>query len=174
MQSLAINNFKRFWFGGIIIFIVLVLFNPLLITDISPTGVVEHQLAGTGDRVDTIQFAWLAADVLHWAKILMVGDLFFIGIYAFGASCGGILLRGDERVMVKRLGALIMAAAILFCITDYIETIAQIIQLFAMKGNDNLAYLAAAVNPFKSASFMVTLIGLLSIIIWDKLLTKRR
>ena len=174
MKDIAHRNFKRFWIGGIVIFIFLVLFNPLLITNMSPTGIVEHQIAGNADNVNDIQNAWLSAGVLHWAKILMIGDLFFIGIYAFGALCGGVLLRNDDRVMVKRLGALIIAAAILFCITDYIETIAQVIQLFAMKGNDTLATVAAAVNPFKSASFMVTLIGLLSIIIWDKLLTKKR
>lgn len=172
MLEMATNNFKKFWIGGISIFVLLVLLNPFLITNVSPAGIIDHQIAGNADKVDAIQHAWLASGAISWAKIGMIGDLLFIGVYAFGAFCGGILLGHDGRKVVRRLGSLIIVSAILFCFTDYLETIAQVIQLFMMSGNDSLASIAAAVNPFKTAAFLITLIGLLGVIIWDKIRAK--
>lgn len=146
--------------------------NLLLITDVSPLAISDHQSAGSADRIDDIQLAWAAADVLIYAKISMIIDLFFIAIYSFGAVCGGILLRYDGRLFVRRIGSLVIAAAVIFCVTDYIETIAQIIQLFSMQGSDSLASTAALVGPAKSISFLTTFLGLLGTILWDKLKKK--
>ena len=104
----------------------------------------------------------------------MIADLIFITIYSIGALCGGILLRSDNRVFVKRIGALVIAASVIFFVTDQVETIAQSIQLFKMAGSDSLAKLAAAMIAPKTISFLVTLVGLLGVILWDKFLTKSR
>lgn len=168
MRDFAFKNFTRFWLLGILLLFVMVLGNLLLITDVSPLGMRDHQSAGSANRIDEIQWAWQSAEVIIYAKISMMIDLFFIGIYSIGAICGGILLRYDERLFIRRIGALIIAAAIIFCVTDYLETIAQIIQLFAMQGSDDLASAAAAVGPAKTIAFLTTLFGLIGPILWDK------
>lgn len=168
MKNFALNNFIRFWLLGILLLLVMVFGNLLLITEASPFGMRNHQSAGSADRIDEIQWAWQSAGVIIYAKISMIIDLFFIGIYSVGAICGGILLRYDERLFIRRIGALIIAAAIIFCVTDYLETIAQVIQLFTMQGSDTLASAAAAVGPAKSIAFLTTLLGLIGTILWDK------
>ncbi len=168
MKNFALNNFMRFWIAGLILLIIMIFGNLLLITDASPLAISDHQSAGSANRIDEIQFAWAAANLLFYAKTSMIIDLFFIGIYSLGAICGGILLRYDERLFVRRIGALVITAAVIFCVTDYIETIAQVIQLFSMQGSDKLAAIAAQVGPAKSIAFLTTIFGLLGIISWDK------
>lgn len=172
MLQLALNNFKRFWIGGIIILILLILLNPLLVTDASPLGIADHQAAGSAYNVNAIQNAWVMVGVIHWAKLAMIVDLLFISTYSFGAMCGGILLRHDKRRFISRVGSLVIASSIIFFVTDYAETIAQVIQLFEMQGSDSLANLAASVGPAKNISFLITLFAVLGIIIWDKFKNK--
>lgn len=168
MKDFALKNFIRFWLFGIALLLIMIFGNLLLITDASPRAISDHQSAGTAIRIDEIQWAWQTAEVIVYAKISMLIDLIFIGIYSLGALCGGILLRYDERTFIKRIGALVIAAAIIFCVTDYLETIAQVIQLFTMQGSDRLAAAAAAVGPAKSIAFLITLLGLIGTILWDK------
>lgn len=168
MQDLALRNFKRFWFAGLALLIVMLLGNSILITNAAPIGMANHQLAGDGARVDNIQLSWLRADVLIYAKISMIIDLIFIAIYSMGAICGGLLICYDKRRVMRRIGALIIAASIIFFITDYIETLSQAIQLFRMQGSDELAGFAASVGPAKKISFLVTILGLVGCLSWDK------
>ena len=44
-------------------------------------------------------------------------------------------------------------------LTDYTETVLQIIQLVADKGSDSLAASAATVRPFKVIAWIVTFVG---------------
>lgn len=149
--------------------VVLLVANVGLMMDGSPMGVVDHQSAGTAANVNAIQLGWQQAGKLTYAKANMLGDLIFIGIYSFGALCGGLLMRADERLMVKLVGGFVILAAVVFCITDYVETIAQVIQLFRMQGADNLAQIVASVGATKTAAFVITLLGLGGKIAVDKL-----
>jgi len=168
MRELALRNFKRFWLGGIALFLFMVFTNFTLITNISPMGISDHQSAGTAENINVIQEAWVQADAILFAKVSVIIDLIFIGVYAFGAFCGGILLRYDSRQYIKRIGSLIIAASIIFLLTDYIETISQAIQLFTMQGSDILANIAAMMGPMKIIAFLATIFGLLGTILWDK------
>ncbi len=168
MKDFALKNFLRFWLCGIILLIVMIFGNLLLITDVSPMAISDHQSAGSAAKINEIQLAWEVGGLTLYAKISMIIDLLFIGIYSLGALCGGILLRYDKRLSVQRIGALVIAAAVIFCVTDYVETIAQVIQLFSMQGSNSLASTAAMVGPAKSIAFLTTVLGLLGIILWDK------
>ncbi len=168
MKDFAYRNFRRFWIGGIILFGFIVILNFALITDVSPSGIGDHQGAGSADKINEIQYAWKDKGVLFYAYLGIAIDLMFIGIYSLGAFCGGILLRYDDSIMIKRVGSLVIAGAILFFITDYVETILQAIQLFSMQGHDDLAYIAASVRPAKTIAFLVTIVGLLSTILYRK------
>lgn len=168
MKNFALNNFLRFWLFGIVLLLMMILGNLLLITDVSPQAIGDHQSAGSAARINEIQWAWEEAGLIIYAKISMIMDLLFIGIYSLGSLCGGILLRYDERAFVRRIGALVIAATIIFFVTDYLETILQVIQLFSFQGSDSFASTAAAVGPAKIIAFLTTLLGLLGIIIWDK------
>ncbi len=172
MKDFALKNFIRLWLLGILLLIAMIFGNLLLITDISPMAMSDHQSAGSAARIDEIQWAWAAANLILYAKISMVIDLFFIAIYSLGAICGGILLRYDARLFVRRIGALVIAAATIFFVTDYIETIAQIIQLFSMHGSDALSSAAAAVGSAKNIAFLITFLGLVGTILWDKIKKK--
>lgn len=168
MQDLALRNFTRFWFSAIALLIVMLFGNFILITNAAPMGMGNHQVAGDAASVDAIQQSWLRADVLIYAKISMIIDLIFVAFYSIGAICGGILLCYDKRRYLRRIGALIIAASIIFFITDYVETISQMIQLFRMQGSDKLASFAATVGPAKKISFLVTILGLVGCLFWDK------
>jgi hypothetical protein len=57
---------------------------------------------------------------------------------------------------------LIMVAALLFCVTDYAETISQFVQAMQYKGSDLLAGIAATARPIKSLAWVITFVGLLA------------
>ena len=54
-----------------------------------------------------------------------------------------------------------MFAAFGFAITDYAETISQLIQAAVTGGDDRLASIAATVRPLKMVLFLVTFLGVL-------------
>jgi hypothetical protein len=125
-------------------------------------GISDHQVAGTAAKIDAIQNAWQAAGVLLIARASMAIDLLFIGVYSWGAWNGGKLMRGDASPGVRRIGRLVMAAALVFLITDYTETLCQFVQVMQMTGSDALAAAAATVQPIKSLAWLVTFVGLLA------------
>ena len=162
VESKLERNFWRYWLGGLLILAVMIAMNPWFTSDVSPWGIRDHQAAGTAARVDAIQGAWQAAGVMNFARFGIALDLIYIGIYSFGAYCGGRLFAGSERPSLRRLGWVIVAAAIIVGIADYTETICQFIQAMAFKGNDLLAGIAATAQPIKSIAFLTTFFGLLA------------
>lgn len=156
------KGFWRYWLSGLLLFAVMIALNPLIANSVAPTGISDHQAAATAVRVDAIQLVWQADGVLSLARLSMAIDLVFIGVYSWGAWLGGKMLRAESAPGLGRLGGAIMAAAVLFCLTDYIETIAQFIQVMQFKGSDALAGLAATVRPVKAVAFLVTFTGLLA------------
>jgi hypothetical protein len=156
------RQFWRYWLGGLLLLAIMAVMNVFLSLPSSLLGIIDHQTAGAGARVDDIQLGWKTGGVLTLAKISIALDLVFIAVYSWGAYLGGRVMRQEASPMLRRLGALIMIAAALYPILDYTETICQFIQVMTFKGSDVLAGIAATVRPFKSVDFLVTLIGLLT------------
>jgi len=171
-KNIAAQNFMRFWLAGLSLAALLIVTNVVFVTDASPFGILDHQKAATAANVNAIQNGWQQAGLLGLAKLSMIVDLVFIAVYTFGAICGGLLMRADDRIAIKRVGALVIAGALVFCVTDYIETIFQVVQLFAMQGSDTLAKVAASVGTAKVGGMLVSLTGLLGKIIYDKFSTR--
>ncbi len=156
------RSFRRYWPAGLMLFgIVIWLGWPLGIAEV-PGGILDHQAAGSAAEVDRIQRAWLVAGLYDRAKLAMVGDLVFIGVYGLGAWYAGLAFRESALPKLRRLGGLLIAAAALFLATDYIETIAQAIQLFDARGSDGLAQIAATMRPVKVVAWVVTFAGVLA------------
>ncbi|MFD1766323.1 hypothetical protein ACFSAG_05650 [Sphingorhabdus buctiana] len=154
--------FWRFWLSGLMLFALMIALNPSISNGAAPMGISDHQAAATAARVNEIQAAWQSYGVLWLARLSMAIDLLFIGIYSWGAWQGGKMIRASTSPGLARLGLAIMAAAALFCVTDYMETTSQFIQVMRFEGSDVLAGLAATVRPVKTVAFLVTFAGLLA------------
>jgi hypothetical protein len=162
IETAVEKNFWRYWLFGLLLFAAMIALNPTLTNGSAPMGISDHQVAGTAAKIDAIQNAWQAAGVLLIARASMAIDLLFIGVYSWGAWNGGKLMRGDASPSVRRIGGVVMAAAVVFLITDYTETLCQFVQVMQMKGSDTLAAAAAMVQPIKSLAWLVTFVGLLA------------
>jgi len=161
------RNFWIFWLGGLAVFIGIVVTNGMLVTDIAPGGIADHQSAGTASQVNAIQQSWAEAGRLNFAKWSMIADLVFIGLYSIGGIIGGRLIWQDAHSpSLKKLGLFCVLAYFLFGLFDYLETISQITQLLQNTGNDALAALAATVMPPKVITWIAGTIGLIVALIW--------
>jgi len=161
-ETLLERRFWRFWLSGILLLALQIVLNVWLMNDVSPLGISDHQAAGTAARVDAIQAGWVQSGVMEFALFSMAVDMLFIGIYAWGAFAGGRFLALESAAYLSRLGKVIMFASVGFCVTDYTETISQLIQAATRGGGDTLAQIAASVRPVKSILFLVTFFGLLT------------
>lgn len=171
-ESLLEKRFWRYWLGGLLIFAGMIAVNPWLANAVSPSGIMDHQSAASAMRVNAIQSAWQSANVMTVAKWSMVADLIFIIVYSFGAYCGGRLFAQSERPSLRRLGRVVVIAAILFLVTDYVETLCQFVQAFNFRGSDTLAGIAATAQPIKTTAFLTSFVGLLVALILRR--TSRR
>lgn len=162
VESKLERNFWRYWLGGLLLLALMIAMNPWFSNDVSPWGIRDHQAAATAARVDAIQSAWQAAGVLNLARLGMAIDLIYIGVYSFGAYYGGRLFAQASQPMLRRLGWVIVAAAIILGFADYTETICQFVQIMTLKGSDLLAGVAATAQPIKSTAFLTTFFALLA------------
>jgi len=160
-ESVLERRFWTFWLVGILLLAAQIVMNIWLVTDASPLGMSDHQAAGSAARVNIIHAGWAAAGVHDLAIYSMELDLIFIGVYAWGAFAGGRMFAASSRPMLARLGKVIMFAAVGFAITDYVETISQLIQAAGSGGVDLLARIAAKMRPVKVILFLVTFLGVL-------------
>lgn len=150
-----------FWVGGLVLFaIVIALSLPLGITEV-PGGIGDHQAAATAMEVNRIQRAWAEVGLLDQARLAMIGDLVFIGVYGVGSVLGGLWFNRIGTGGLKSLGRLIVLAGAVFLITDYAETICQFIQLTNFAGDDTLAEIAATARPPKMLAWLVSFFGML-------------
>jgi hypothetical protein len=163
------KRFWRYWLGGLLILAIMIAMNPWFTNDVSPWGIRDHQSAGTALRVDAIQAAWQATGVMDLARFGIALDLIYIGVYSFGAYCGGRLFAQSERPALRRLGWIIIAAAVVVGVADYAETICQFVQAMTFKGDDMLASIAATAQPIKSTAFLTTFIGLLAALLFRRM-----
>lgn len=156
------------WIGGLAAFaIVIMLSLPLVLTAV-PGGIADHQAAGSAAEVDRIQSAWQAAGLYGQARIAMIGDLVFIGIYGFGCLLGGRWFLQSPRRLVRPLGAAALVAGATFLATDYAETISQFVQLVQRAGDDGLAGLAATVRPIKMAAWLASFFVIVAALVLDR------
>ena len=160
-ESTLERRFWRFWLSGLLLLALMIAMDPAFSNEISPLGMRDHQTAGTALRVDAIQWAWQATGVLNLARFGMAIDLVYIAIYAFGAYCGGRLFSQSPKPVLRRLGWVIVATAIMGGAADAIETSCQFAQIMMLKGSDLFAGVAATAQPVKTIAFLVTFFGLL-------------
>jgi hypothetical protein len=160
-ESALERRFWTFWLSGILLLAAQIVMNVWLITETSPLGIGDHQAAANAARVETIHAAWATAGVMDLAIFSMELDLIFIAVYAWGAFAGGRMFAASSRPMLARLGTIIMFASVGFAITDYAETISQLLQAAVTGGDDMLASIAATVRPIKTILFLVTFFGVL-------------
>lgn len=156
------RRFWRFWLGGLLLLAIMIAMNPMFANEISPWGIRDHQSAGTASRIDAIQAAWQSAGVMGWVRLGMAIDLVYIGVYSFGAFCGGRLFAQSKQPGLRRVGSVVVVASIVVGVADYAETICQFLQAMTMQGSDLLAGIAATAQPIKSIAFLTTFFGLLA------------
>lgn len=162
------RRFLLWWVGGLIAFAIVIVMSMPLMVDGVPGGILDHQKAGSGAVIDAIHSAWGAAGVLGTARNAMIGDLIFIGIYGFGALLAGRYFYRNTTRLWRGLGAVIAIAAVVFLLTDYLETSLQLSQLLQNAGADRPAAIAAAVGPAKSLSWIITFVGILLALIGER------
>ncbi len=150
------------WVGGLVLFaIVIALGMPLVLTEV-PGGILDHQAARSAKEVDRIQSAWQEAGLWNRAVLAMAGDLVFIGVYGVGCVLGGLYFRHASTRWIQVAGSIALASGVVFLLTDYAETISQIVQLLQFQGDDGLAGLAATVRPWKVAAWIVASVAILT------------
>ena len=152
----------RWWLWGLFAFVVVIgLGAAVTAPDPVTFGITDHQAAGTAARVDAIQTQWREGGVRPLAILAMIGDLVFIAIYGWGSwRAGRSFMPAGGRVRV--IGAFIAAAALVFVLTDYTETLLQLAQLLRDAGSDQLAGIAATARPVKVAAWVVTFLGVIA------------
>ena len=174
----AFLNWRTFWvlwLTGIAIIVFLISQNDLLVTDIAPQGMVDHQVAATAKRVEDIHNSWRAAGAMQFFRVAIVFDLLFIVLYSTGGVIGGMLVRrGARSAWLKALAALAILAYTAFGILDMTETLCQAIQGFATGGNNALAGIAAMAQPPKMVAFFVGFPSLVAALAWFRLEIARR
>lgn len=150
----------RWWLIGLGLFAFVVALGVWL-QQASAFGIVEHQLAGTAERVNEIQQAWRADGVRWLAICAMTADLVFIGVYGWGSWIAGRSFLAMGRKRLQWIGAFVAAGAAVFLLTDYVETILQFIQLLRENGSDEMAQTAASMQQAKIAAWTVTFFGVI-------------
>jgi hypothetical protein len=156
------KQFWRYWLAGLLLFALMIAMNPSISNGAAPLGISDHQVAGTAAKIDAIQRQWQADGVLWLARLSMAIDLVFIAVYAWGAWCGGKVMRSAAAPAAAKLGLLIMVAAAIFFVADYAETISQFVQVMQFRGSDVLAGIAATAQPVKTLAWITTFIALLA------------
>lgn len=161
------RNFWIFWGGGLALFLYLILSGGALETVVAPGGILDHQSAATAERVNAIQQSWADAGVLDLARWGMIADLVFITLYMSGGIIGGRLIwQRAKSPALKKLGLLCVLAYFIFGLSDYLETVCQLIQLLDEQGSDILAGTAALAQPVKIIAWIVGTIAMIVALVW--------
>jgi len=161
------RNFWIFWGGGMALFIYLIISGGALETIVAPNGILDHQSAATAERVNAIQQSWAAAGVLDIARWGMIADLVFITLYMSGGIIGGRLIwQRAKSPALKKLGLLCVLSYFLFGLSDYVETLCQLVQLVREQGSDIFAATAALAKPVKTISWIVGSVAMIAALVW--------
>ena len=82
-----------------------------------------------------------------------------------GCSCrfvAGRSLAANSQRAARVIGWAVAVAAVLFVITDYLETVLQFIQLLQDRGVDWMAATAGFAQPIKVAAWIATFVGVIA------------
>ena len=161
------RNFWIFWGGGLALFAYLVISGGALETAVAPNGILDHQSAATAARVNAIQQSWVSAGVLDLARWGMIADLVFVTLYMSGGIIGGRLIwQRAKSPTLKKLGLLCVLVYFIFGMSDYLETVCQLVQLVREQGNDILAATAALARPVKVVAWIGGTAAMIIALIW--------
>ena len=150
----------KLWLIGLGAFAVVIAMSAYLRAN--SIGIVEHQLAGTAERVNEIQAQWRADGMRGWAMVSMAADLIFIGVYGIGAWIAGRSIAASGGGLLRVIGWVAAIAGAVFLVTDYAETILQMIQLVREAGSDGMARTAAAMQNPKTLAWLISFLGVLA------------
>ncbi|ANI79262.1 hypothetical protein [Sphingobium sp. EP60837] len=143
--------------------------NGYLANNAAPNGIIDHQLAGSAERVDDIHASWSAAGVDSIATASMMIDLLFIGVSASAGVLGASLIHTRTKSKpLLHFSKLICLMFLAFALLDYSETVPELIQQICGHGNDTLAIIAATVQPIKLIAFLGGVATLVIALIWCK------
>ena len=96
----------------------------------------------------------------------MTLDLVFIGLVTLGALIGCAMIARRAPVPALRVFALVTGAIwVVYGVSDYVETIAQVLQAHSA-GADQLAGVAAAMGLPKTITFLLGTLDLLAGLVW--------
>lgn len=162
------RRFVMVWTGGLVAFAVTVWLHLPLTIDSAPQGIVDHQIAGNAARVDYVQREWAQAGVYRTALTAMLSDIGFVLLYGLGSLLGGLHFLRSAHQTLRRIGAVLTIAALVFLASDLTETTLQIMQLAAGKGDDTRAAIAAAMHYPKLISWIACFVLPLNGLILDR------
>ena len=154
----------KFWLIGLAMFGALIAFDLLAMAD-RPFSIIDHQAAGTAERVNEIQLAWKDAGYFTMSTISMVGDLIFIVFYSLGAWRAGTSIRAHSGTVMRFIGLILMVAAPVFFVTDIVETSLQLTQMLMDQGVDWMAATAAFMQPIKINAWIVSFVAVIAALI---------
>ncbi|MEO1047980.1 MAG: hypothetical protein AAFW59_06590 [Pseudomonadota bacterium] len=157
------------WLGGLAIFAISIMIHAPLAIEAVPGGILDHQAASNAASVDAIQTAWMKAGLIGQARFAMISDLVFILVYSFGALNAGRYFRAKPNGVLSALGWVAIAAASVFFLTDFTETLLQLFQLQRLEGSDTLAYVASLMGPGKVTSFLASFAVIAVAMMWERL-----
>lgn len=161
------RNFWIFWGGGLALFLYLIISGGALETIVAPNGILDHQSAATAERVNAIQQSWSDAGVLELARWGMIVDLVFITLYMSGGIIGGRLIwQRAKSPTLKKIGLLCVLSYFFFGLSDYVETICQLVQLVCEQGSDIFAGTAVMALPVKIITWFVGTVAMITALIW--------
>lgn len=156
------------WVGGLIAFAIVIALSAPLITDTVPGGISDHQKAPNAAAVDGIQNAWRADGLAGLATISMIGDLIFVGIYGIGCVLAGMHYRAHGAGVLRLLGWIAMGSGIVFLVSDYGETVCQLIQMVRFAGDNDLAAIASGLRPIKVAAWIVSFLAVVGALLAER------
>jgi len=163
----------RFWLISLLVFVLVVILTSMVTQGDETFGIIDHQAAGTASRVDEIQAQWREGGVRGLAIIAVIADLAWIWMYALSSFAVGRGFATERQGILRSLGLFTCGVSVVFGITDYTETMLQFIQLLRDSGSDQMAGIAAAMQPIKIAAFFIALIGIIFSLFLDRLMATR-
>ena len=158
MTSITSRHWRIFWLLYVIAWAMLIwmgIKSGEIAAAAAPYSIASHQAAGDAATVDAIQLRWQQAGQYPLAKFSMWVDIVFIAFAMLSGLLGGRLIQqraGNQAL--QALAILVMAIWVVAGVTDYAETIPQLIQVSMQRGSDSLAALAAAMRPIKNLAYI--------------------
>jgi hypothetical protein len=158
MTNIAPRHWRTFWLLYAIawaLFAWMAIKNGEIAKAAAPYSIVSHQVAGDAATVNAIQLRWQQAGQYPLAKLSMWVDLVFIAFATLSGMLGGRLIKQRAgKQALKILATIVMAIWVVAGVTDYAETIPQVIQVSTQSGSDTLAGLAAAMQSIKILAYL--------------------